>query len=94
VAAANIASAGEPWTQARFEESVAPYFAEHAHVRLDPAARRPGNTIIVPGSGFWEVKQIISDPEEDNDWVIECRVDLDASRAAAAPVIEVLRIGT
>ena len=37
---------------------------------------------------------MISDPAENDDWVIECRVDLERSREAARPVIEVRRIGT
>ena len=40
------------------------------------------------------MRQILSDPEDHNDWVIECSIDLARSRAAAAPVLMVVRIGT
>jgi hypothetical protein len=92
--AAELTSASEDWPPGRFEESLAPFFAEHERIRLDPTARSPMTTLISQHETSWDVKQIVTDPEDDNDWVIECRVDLDATRAAAAPVIEVLRIGT
>jgi hypothetical protein len=40
------------------------------------------------------VKQIILDPEDDNDWMLEVTIDLDRSRAAVKPVLHLRRIGT
>jgi hypothetical protein len=94
-AAAQIAAGGaEPMTPARIEASLAPYWAEHAAIRVDPLARSPKNTQISTREGFWDVTQIVCDPEEHDDWVIECAIDLDRSREAAAPVIELCRIRT
>jgi hypothetical protein len=94
-AAAQItAASAEPWTPSQFEQSLAGYWPEHAAIRLDPAARSPKNTLVSEREGFWDIKQIIVDPEEDNDWVIECSIDLDRSRQAAAPVVMITRIGT
>ena len=93
-AAQITAASAEPWTAAQFEASLAPYWPEHAAIRLDPTARGPKNTLVSTREGFWDVKQIITDPEDDNDWVIECAVDLARSREAAAPVLSVIRIGT
>jgi len=93
-AAQITAASAEPWTAAQFEAGLTPYWAEHAVIRLDPAARGPKNTLVSTREGFWDVKQIITDPEENNDWVIECAIDLVRSREAAAPVLSVIRIGT
>jgi superfamily II RNA helicase len=94
-AAQIVAGGGEPWTPAQIAASLEAYWPEHAVIRLDPAARGPRNTLVsTEREGFWDVKQIITDPEDDNDWVIECAVNLARSREAAAPVIELKRIGT
>ncbi len=84
----------EPWTPARIEASLAPYFAEHGEIRTDPKARSPQNTLVEEREGFWDVKQIVCDPEGHDEWVIECTIDLERSREAAAPVIRIARIGT
>jgi superfamily II RNA helicase len=93
-AAALTQASAEPSAPAWLEQAMAPYFDEHKILRLDPAARGPRNTLITPREGFWDVKQILCDPEENNDWVIECSIDLERSRAAAAPVLMITRIGT
>jgi len=94
-AAQITAPSAEPWTAAQFEQSLTAYWPEHGVIRLDPAARGPRSTLVTTErEGFWDVRQIITDPEDHNDWVIECAVDLGRSRAAAAPVISVSRIGT
>jgi hypothetical protein len=87
--------AGSPeWTPAKIEEALAPYFAEHGAIRVDPAARSPRNTVVSVRDGFWDVQQIVCDPEDHNEWVIEGSIDLDRSREAAAPVFTLARIGT
>jgi superfamily II RNA helicase len=94
-AAAQItAASSEPWTAGQIEQSLAAYWPEHGTIRLDPAARSPRNTIVSEREGFWDVKQVVVDPEDHNDWVIECAVDLERSRVAAAPVVMITRIGT
>lgn len=84
------------WTAERLEEAAAPFYAEHRAMRLDPTARSPQNTLIErrEDAPIWEVRQVICDDEEDNDYVLECRVDLDRSREAGRPVIELLRLGS
>ena len=37
---------------------------------------------------------MLVDAEGDNDWVAEFEADLPASRAAAAPVLRLLRLGS
>jgi superfamily II RNA helicase len=94
-AAAEIVAGGDPpWKPAEIEAAFAPFFAEHAAIRLDPKARSPNNTIISSGPHLWEVKQVVADAEDDNDWVIECAIDLERSRTAARPMLSLRRIGT
>ena len=93
--AAEIVSAGETvWKPGELEKAVLPFHAEHGYIRIDPEARSPKNTMITTGDVAWEVKQIILDPEEDNDWMLEVTIDLERSRAAVKPVLHLRRIGT
>jgi hypothetical protein len=40
--------------------------------------------------GYWEVQQIIDDPEGNHDWRITATVDLDASDEAGDLVLELV----
>jgi superfamily II RNA helicase len=85
----------ETWSAQRFEAVLTPYFAEHQSIRLDPAARSPKNTRILSKDGrYWPVQQVITDPEDDNDWALFGRIDVDRSREAGHPVFLLDRIGT
>jgi superfamily II RNA helicase len=89
----------DAWTPARFEQTMAPYFAEHASLLVTPAARRPSNTLIQKmDDGRYRAQQRLIDPEGDEDWVLDCSVDLaalegDPARVESAPLIELQRIG-
>ena len=95
-AAAAWFEAGDPphsaeWMRGQLE----PFFKEHSAIRIDPLARSPQNTRIVKGDdGMWRVEQIVWDPEDANDWVIQCTLDIDRSREAGHPVMALERIGT
>jgi len=39
------------------------------------------------------VQQVLVDPEQHNDWMVECEVDLPASREANRPVLSLREIG-
>lgn len=94
-AAAEIVSGGETvWKPGELDKALAPFYAEHGYIRIDPEARSPKNTMITPGEAAWEVKQIILDPEEDNDWMLEVTIDLERSRETVRPVLHLRRIGT
>ena len=85
----------EPWTATQFQSALAPYFEAHATIRLDPPARIPQHTrMLSKDEHFWNVEQVICDPEEDNDWYIRCRVDLAKSRTSGHPVIAIEALGT
>jgi hypothetical protein len=80
-------------TPAQLEAEFAPFFAEHAVLRLDPKARSPVNTRVVARQPTaWTIEQVLLDPEEDNDWVLVFQIDLLASRAEARPVMTLLRV--
>jgi superfamily II RNA helicase len=90
------ADGGEPpWPASRLVAAMQPFFAEHAALRTDPAARAPANTRIdKANSHVWVVSQVLCDPEDVNDWVLVADVDLGRSRDEGRPVISILRIGT
>jgi superfamily II RNA helicase len=81
-------SDAEPWTAQRYENALAPFYAEHSAIRLDPPARAPANTRIVAQEGeIWRIEQTICDPEGDNEFFLLCRLDLTRSRDAGYPVL-------
>jgi superfamily II RNA helicase len=88
-AAASLVQATTPET---IDQLFTPFFAEHAAIRLDPSARAPDRTRITPEPASWEVAQVISDAEGDDDWAIFASVELAASREAAAPVVSLHRV--
>jgi superfamily II RNA helicase len=87
---------GQPWTVERLRAAREAYAVEHAGLRLDPEARNLRHTYVRPSEdkASWRVQQMLIDPEGLNDWVLELDVDLASSRAADAPVIQLLRLGS
>ena len=96
----NLSSAddgnGQPWTQAKLEEALEAYYAEHERICLDPNARNLRHTYVMPSEDKrkWRVQQMLVDPEEHNDWVAEFEVDLIASRNTGEPELRLHRIGS
>ena len=50
-------------TQEELEHALAPFFAEHAAIRLDPGARAPDRTVVTrrESEGIWDVVQLFSE---------------------------------
>jgi superfamily II RNA helicase len=88
-AAASLVRGGTPEA---LEAAFAPFYAEHPTIRLDPSARAPDRTRIAQEPASWEVVQVVSDPEGDDDWALFASIDLSASREAAAPVFTLQRV--
>jgi hypothetical protein len=85
--------AGNEWTGEKLSAAFAPFFAEHAAVRLDPDARSPARTRIVKDTpGRWELVQVVCDPEGDDDWAIFGAIDIESSRKEGRPVLSVSRV--
>jgi len=82
------------WTPEAFEQALASYFEEHAAIDITPRARLAHNTTIrEDGKRVWRCSQKIIDPEGDEDWGLECVVDLSEPRDETGPLIELVRIG-
>ena len=80
---------------ARLEQAMAPYWAEHAAIDVTPRARRPDKTVLrQTGPRVWEAAQKIVDPAGDELWMLDCVVDLTEAREEDSPVISLRRIGT
>jgi superfamily II RNA helicase len=84
----------QPWTPDRLQQTLDAYHAEHERICLDPNARNLRHTYVLPAEDkrTWRVQQMLVDPEEHNDWVAEFEVDLARSRAAAEPVLRLVKI--
>ncbi len=105
VAAAVEASADEPsWSAERLTETLAPYYEDHEAIRTDPRARGTEHCRIDRGGdptaggsasdGRWRVVQVLVDPDEHNDWMLDLSVDLNRSDEAARPVLVLHRVGS
>ncbi|CAN5158105.1 hypothetical protein BH09MYX1_BH09MYX1_06930 [soil metagenome] len=90
--AARIASAGGEWTAPKLEAAFAPFFAEHAKLRIDPEARSPTHLRLDRGEWQWDFSQTLVDVDEANDWAIAGTIDLEGSRLAGKPIVVVKRI--
>jgi superfamily II RNA helicase len=95
-AAARLVTAGqvEPWTADRLAAALAPFWAEHQTLLVTPDARRPHRTRLDElEPRRFRAQQTLVDGEGDEDWSIDCRVDLDHPRADGEALLELVRIG-
>ena len=85
---------GEAWTAERLAEAMAPFWTVHAALLTTPDARRPDRTRLDElGPGKWRVQQVLVDGEGDEDWSLDCLVDLERPRPDGGPLLELQRIG-
>ncbi len=86
---------GAAWNGEKLRTLREEYEGGHGRLRLDPTARNVQHTYVRPveGGDEWIVQQMLVDPEEHNDWLAEFSVSLSESRAAAEPVLALVRIG-
>ena len=86
--------AGGAWTAERLARAREAFAAANGGLRLDPEGRNRRHTCTRPSDdgATWRVEQMLVDAEGHNDWMAELEVDLAASRAAAEPVIRLLRL--
>ena len=95
-AAARLLAAGEsePWSAERLAAALAPFWAEHTALLTTPEARRPDRTHLDETSPRrFRAQQVLVDAEGDEDWSLDCVVDLTAARADGAPILDLQRIG-
>ncbi len=85
---------GEPWSAERLTAALAPFWAEHSALLTTPEARRPDRTRLdEPAPRRFRAQQVLVDAEGDEDWSLDCVVDLAAARADGAPILDLQRIG-
>jgi hypothetical protein len=81
------------WDAQAWQESFAPYFAEHDEIGAGPEARGPHLLMIEEGRERWTVRQIIDDPAGDHDWGISAEIDLAESDEAGIAVLRITDVG-
>ncbi len=89
------ADEADAWTAERLRLTLEAYLATHEHLRLDPEARNLRHTHVIPAEDrqTWRVEQMLIDPAEENDWLVEFAVDLARSRETGEPVLGLRRFG-
>lgn len=86
---------GVPWTAERLAALGREYAdSGHSGLRTDPVARRAQHTRFHQdsmdrdsASAEWRIEQTLVDPDEHNDWEAVFILDVEATRAAARPVL-------
>jgi hypothetical protein len=82
------------WTPERFEEAMRPFFETYGELVFDAQARLADATRIIPAGPLqWNVTQVLHDPEGDNLWYLEARIDLRPPDAFEGPLIQLVQIG-
>jgi superfamily II RNA helicase len=84
----------DPWPAKRIEEALEPFYADHDELVFDQNARRHALTrmeLLEPR--LWRVTQTLCDPEGDNFWFIEGRIDLRDQEVPDGPLVVVETIG-
>ena len=80
------------WTEQRWRDALAGYYADHTDIGTGPDARGPALLVVDVGPGRWRVRQILDDPAGDHDWGITADVDLAASDAAGTAVLRITAV--
>lgn len=86
---------GTPWNERDLKAIVESYYKDHERISLDANARNLRFTLatVAEDRRSWTVQQVLVDPDEHNDWIASFRIDLEASRVANKPHLQLLRIG-
>ncbi len=84
----------DPWPAARIEKAMGGFYDEYERLVFDHAARMADKTIVTQEAPYrWRVRQILCDPNGDNTWAVEGRIDLRDDRAPEGPMIVLTAIG-
>jgi hypothetical protein len=93
-AAAKLVAGDEPWTADRLSRAMAAYWAAHKVLLATPAARQPKHTRIDElEPRRFRAQQVLLDPEGDEDWALDCIVDLTEPKPEGTPLLDLQRIG-
>ncbi len=92
-AAEALADSGdESWDADRLREAMTGYWAEYDEIQIGPDARSGGQIDVERRDTEWAFTQILLDPRSDRSWRMVLRIDLDASRKAGAPRLNLISI--
>ena len=85
---------GQPeWPPERFADELEEYYAEYDHIDFTPFARQPELTHVESrGANEWHITQVIVDPERENLWFLEGRIDLRKGKTTESPLFLLDRI--
>ncbi len=61
----------DPWTADKLAAALAPFFAAHSAMVVNPRARAPINTVLRKEGNLWQVQHKLLDEEGDDDWALE-----------------------
>ena len=83
------------WSTARFEEALAPFFAEHESLVFNGRARLSEfTTLRATGTGTWDVQQVLLDSNDENLWSLQAQIDLREDPNPEGSLLRLVRIGT
>lgn len=80
----------------QWDEALEKYYDEHDSMGSGAKARAAGLFSVdtsTAASGFWRFAQVLDDPAENHDWVIEGTVDLAESAELGDAAVKVERMG-
>lgn len=81
---------GTQMTRARWDESLGQYWDEHDELPTDADARGPRFLVVEEAGRQWQVRQIVDDPDQNHDWSISVRIDLDECDEAGELIVHTL----
>jgi hypothetical protein len=86
----------DTWVEEKLRQKVEEYYAIHERICLDPGARNLRHTYVIPSEDkkLWRVQQVLVDPDEHNDWVIEFEVDLARAKAEGEMNLRLVKVGS
>jgi superfamily II RNA helicase len=89
-----VVEGAEPWTPDRLSRALSPYFTAHKQILTTPASRAPRFTRIEElEPRRFRAQQTIVDPEGEEDWAVDCIVDLTGPISDELPLLDLQRIG-
>ena len=89
----DLAELDSQWSAARWEAAMAPFFEENpTRWKRAPPPVRASLFQVETLPGRWRVRQVLDDPDGAHDWALLFEVDLAASDAEGAPVVQPIGI--
>ena len=72
-----------------------PFYEDYERLVFDHRARQPGFTRLIPdGPRQWKVQQVLCDPEGDDIWYAEGRIDLQGVLEPDGPLVALSHLGS